>query len=74
MKYDVPSGYESLKDLVKFSEKYGLPLIKIECELYICEIKISIKDFGEAMILLTKTLASLETNHSSNLSFFNLYA
>jgi hypothetical protein len=34
MKYDIPNAHQSLKELVKFSEKYGLPLVKIDCEIY----------------------------------------
>lgn len=56
---DLPKAHDSLKDLIKYADYFGLEQIKIESELLLCEGQIKIKEYGQAMVLITKTLASL---------------
>ena len=38
------------------------------------EIKLKVKDFGDAMVMISKLFASLETNHGQSEMYYNLYA
>jgi hypothetical protein len=45
---------------IKFCNQYGYTAFKFEAELFHCQIYLDLDDYPSAMIVLTKTMASLE--------------
>jgi hypothetical protein len=64
----------NIASFLKFASNYSFTQWKLEVELMHCQIYINLGDFSSAMILITKTLASLEEQNNGNFGHLRLEA
>lgn len=63
---DYNSAHLSLNQFIKYASFYGFNKFKLEAELIHCQLYIDLGDLSSAMILITKTIASLNENNDGN--------
>jgi hypothetical protein len=62
---DFNQAHGSIMAYIKFCQQYGFTKLKLEAELMHCQIYIELGEFSNAMLLITKTIASLGS-HDGN--------
>ena len=70
---DFNQAHSNLGHLIKFAGQHDYSQVKLECELLHSQIYIELGDFSQAMIQVTKTIASLE-KHKGDMSRLNALA
>eukprot|EP00347_Sterkiella_histriomuscorum_P022054 403331848 len=68
------SAHQNINELIKFCSQYGLSCFKLEAELLHCRLYLQLQDYSSAMLIVTKTLASLKENNTGNFGKLRMQA
>jgi len=66
-------AHSNILSFIKFCEQFGFSSLKYEAELLHCQMYLELEDFAQAMITISKTLASL-SNYPGTLGKIKMIA